>query len=315
MPPEQTCPCRCCLLTASDDGALRLLRLTGNTPVQSETALLRPDCKLLAINESNRLAVLQESPGRAMQLHCLPLGTVLQAWHESSPGACPTLLCKCGSFEIAARCWKEVLTCLSLQQLFSKQLCDHPGMQWLLPACQSLACSTLQDIEVSHDAVTWDFWAWLRPLGAMARGPCATLAGSEQGGSGLDGDMVQTYDFLSASGQPRATPEQDTDPFDSLGRVKGLCLAALVGSDVADPVRTSLAPQLIRHQSLASRTVPEGTAAHSGAVIHLSAPVHSTVRCPQSSGLSVGTIIASVERSACYRRTDLQGIWCAFVGA
>ena len=89
MPPEQSCPCRCCLLTASDDGALRLLRMTADTPVHSETALLRPDCRLLAINESNRLAVLQESPGSAMQLHCVPLGALLQARHDSSPGARP----------------------------------------------------------------------------------------------------------------------------------------------------------------------------------------------------------------------------------
>ena len=171
-----------------------------------------------------------------------------------------------------------------MQQLFSQQLCDHSGMQWLLAACQSLACSTLQDIEVSHDAVIRDFLACLRPLGAMARVPFATVAGSEQGGRGLDGDMVQTYDFFSASGQPRATPEQDTDPFDSLGRVKGLCLAALVGSEVTDPVRTSLAPQLMRHQSLASCTVPDGTAAQSGAVIHLSAPFNNTSCCPRPPG-------------------------------
>lgn len=100
---------------------------------------------------------------------------------------------------------------------------------------------------------------------------CAPDAGSEQRYRGLDGDMVQTYNFGSMSSQPGVAPGQDGDLFDSSGNLKGLCLAALAGSEVTDPVRTRLAPQPMRHQSVASCAISKGTAALSQAVLHLSA--------------------------------------------
>ena len=69
--------------------------------------------------------------------------------------------------------------------------------------------------------------------------------------------MVQTYNFGSMSSQPGVAPGQDGDLFDSSGNLKGLCLAALAGSEVTDPVRTRLAPQPMRHQSVASCAVFE----------------------------------------------------------
>ena len=212
-------------------------------------------------------------------------------------------LYECRSFEYAAHWFKSLLICPSLQQLFSKRLCvDHPGMQWLLRQASRWhveRCRMMRYLMMLSYGVF--FLAQLRPLGAMTGVYCVTLAESEQGGRGLDGDMVQTYDFRSVSGQPHAAFDQNGGLFDNPGSVKGLCLAALAGSEVTDPVRTRLAPQLMRHQSVASCTALEGTAAYSWAVLHLSAPFHTTPCRQQSSWLSVELVTAIVERSACHK--------------
>ena len=198
----------------------------------------------MAINESNRLAVLQESPGSAMQLHCVPLNAVLQARYDFIPGARPALLYKRGKLlRVATHRLNTLMTCLSLQQLLSRQLRDYSGMQRLLAACHLLTCIALQaaskHLMMPLYGVLWPKW----PLEEAVTGAhSAPIAGSEQGSRGLDGDMVQTYDFRSVSGQPDAASGQDA----GLGTVRGLCLAALSGSDDADPVRTALAPQLTR---------------------------------------------------------------------
>ena len=100
----------CCrrwrLLTASEDGTLRLLQLVGDNPVQAQTASLPPDCNLMALSEPSRwLGVVQRGrypcpaveypygPGWPMKvdpspvvLHCLDLDNLLGTSSEAVSG-------------------------------------------------------------------------------------------------------------------------------------------------------------------------------------------------------------------------------------
>lgn len=105
------CCCRWQLLTASEDGTLRLLQLACDGAVQAQTADLPPSCELMALSEPfNRLGVVRSAtPHQPAVLECIELDAFFRQssvvlGEDSAP-----LLC----IEIAqnANCGKSEVTC------------------------------------------------------------------------------------------------------------------------------------------------------------------------------------------------------------
>ena len=74
------CCCRWQLLSASEDGTLRLLQLARDSAAQAQTADLPPNCELMALSEpSNRLGVVRSATlHQPAVLECIELDALFR---------------------------------------------------------------------------------------------------------------------------------------------------------------------------------------------------------------------------------------------
>ena len=82
------------MLTASEDGTLRLLHMAQDSPLQVQTADLPPDCKLMALSEPcNRLGVLHSATDEQIVISCLELGMLFgpssASGEDKASSVCP----------------------------------------------------------------------------------------------------------------------------------------------------------------------------------------------------------------------------------
>ena len=76
------------MLTASEDGTLRLLQLARGSPVQVQTAELPPNCELVALSEPfHRLGVVHSATlHQPAMLECLDLDVLLMSSSATMSG-------------------------------------------------------------------------------------------------------------------------------------------------------------------------------------------------------------------------------------